>query len=341
MQRRNFLTTSTAAVAGGTILSPLMSRGLGPLDLRPAKPIGLEAPEKELPRSANLTVTNPDAVRILQLTDIHFFCDRDTLGTKADERTLEDFERLVDLHKPDLLAVTGDLWHDNPENRGAEFSAWASEKVASLGVPWLFTWGNHDELDDYAAAQIALTECKGSLYRGGHSGGNYEVALTDKDGTVVWQLVCLNTTNQGVQDPQEKWLNQRATDSKRPKTDAFCFLHIPVMEYHQLWKAGKCRGLHGEDVCTYGEDGSAFSLIEKLGGIKACFCGHDHVNDYSGRRDGIELVYGRASGHAGYGGDEVPKGAKLITLNASEGTYAWKSVFADGSSWVPEARKTS
>ncbi|MGK0188546.1 MAG: hypothetical protein ACI9R3_004357 [Verrucomicrobiales bacterium] len=335
MYRRQFLKVSTSAAAGSALLTPASVSALGPLDLRPAKPIGLAAPDKVLPATASLKVARPESVRILQFTDVHFHCDRDTLGEKADMQTLEDFKRLVDLHRPDLLAFTGDLWHDNPDHRGAEFSAWAVEKVVSLGIPWLFTWGNHDELDDYAAAQISLTESKGSLYRGGNTGGNYEVSLEDKDGTTLWQMVCLNTTNQGVQDAQEKWMTERATDQKRPATDAFCFLHIPLMDYHRLWNAGECKGLHGEEVCTYGEDGSAFAKLKRLGGIRACFCGHDHVNDYSGKRDGTELVYGRASGHAGYGGDEVRKGGKLITLNALERTYQWKSVFADGSSWVP------
>ena len=335
MQRRKFIQTSTSAVAGSAFLSPLSVSALGPLELRPAKPIGLAAPDRELPSVSRVEVADVEAVRILQLTDIHFFCDRDTLGEEADQKTLEDFKRLIDLHQPDVLALTGDLWHDNPENRGGEFADWAVEKVSALGIPWLFTWGNHDELDDYAAAQVLLTESKGSLYRGGNSGGNYEVTLTDKEGAAIWQMVCLNTTNQGLQDEQEKWLKSRAADAGRPKVDAFCFLHIPLMDYHRLWNSGKCEGLHGEDVCTYGEDGSAFSSLQKVGGIRACFCGHDHVNDYSGSRDGIEMVYGRASGHAGYGADKLPKGGKLITLNAAERTYSWKSVFADGTSWVP------
>ena len=335
MHRRNFIASSTAAVSG-TFFSQSRSQALGPLELRPAVPIGLAAPTISLPGTARFKTANPEAVKILQFTDVHFFCDRAEHGINADDRTVDDFKRLIDLHTPDLLAVTGDLWQDNPDHRGAEFFAWGLDKITSLGVPWLFTWGNHDELDDYASAQVALTEAKGSLYRGGHSGGNYEVVLTDADDRAVWQLVCLNTTNQGVQREQEEWLAARASDVKRPKTGAFCFLHIPVMEYHELWKEGVCKGVHLEDVCTYGEDGSAFSHLERLGGIKACFCGHDHVNDYSGTQDGIELVYGRASGHAGYGGDKVRKGAKLITLNAAEGNYSWKTVFADGTTWTPQ-----
>jgi hypothetical protein len=50
------------------------------------------------------------------------------------------------------------------------------------------------------------------------------------------------------------------------------------------------------------------------------------------------MVYGRATGHAGYGGDQLKKGGKLITANLTNPknpTSVWKSVFADGSEWSP------
>jgi hypothetical protein len=52
--------------------------------------------------------------------------------------------------------------------------------------------------------------------------------------------------------------------------------------------------------------------------------------------EGIELVYGRATGYAGYGGEVVRKGGKLITINAQSGSYAWETLFADGTTWRPE-----
>ena len=63
------------------------------------------------------------------------------------------------------------------------------------------------------------------------------------------------------------------------------------------------------------DDSNAFNLFKNLQTMRACFCGHDHVNDYGGVLDGIELVYGRATGYGGYGGDYVDKGGKLITVN--------------------------
>lgn len=148
------------------------------------------------------------------------------------------------------------------------------------------------------------------------------------------ELLCLNTTTQGVQAAQEKWLA-----SQKPSTSpVLCFLHIPLLEYDTVWQRKLAKGVLKEPVCTYGEDGSAIKQLKQFGDVKACFCGHDHVNDYGGTWDGIEMVYGRATGHAGYGGNKLKKGGKLITANLTEsgkGSYSWKTVFADGSDWSP------
>ena len=191
--------------------------------------MGLAKAKKELPRTAKLKVSG-DALRILQFTDIHFFCVREKLGDKADLRTIEEMKRMVENTDPHLVAITGDLWSDNPGGQGQEYFEYALEKVTSLGRPWLFNWGNHDQLDDYAAAQVTLTEAKHSLYRGGHDGGNYRIAVTDPEDRQQWDLLCLNTTTQGVQAAQEKWLGAQEPS----KSPVLCFLHIPLLEYDTI-----------------------------------------------------------------------------------------------------------
>ncbi|MFT6242902.1 MAG: 3',5'-cyclic AMP phosphodiesterase CpdA [Akkermansiaceae bacterium] len=330
MNRRQFLSASVAAGVSATS----SKANSGPKDLHPAISMGLAKAKKDLPRTAKLKVAG-DELRILQFTDIHFFCDRKKYGEKADLKSVEDMKRMVENTDPHLIAITGDLWSDNPRGKGQEFFEYALEKVESLGKPWLFNWGNHDQLDDYATAQATLTEAKNSLYRGGHDGGNYRIPITGADDRQLWELLCLNTTTQGVQATQEKWL----TAQKPSSSPVLCFLHIPLLEYDTVWQKKLAKGIFKEPVCTYGEDGSALSVLKKFGDVKACFCGHDHVNDFGGTWDGVEMVYGRATGHAGYGGDKLKKGGKLITVNLTapqNPSYAWKTVFADGSDWSPE-----
>lgn len=53
-----------------------------------------------------------------------------------------------------------------------------------------------------------------------------------------------------------------------------------------------------------------------------------------GARD-VDLVYCRSTVHAGYGGEKVRKGAKLIELDLATGAYTQTTVFAVGKRWKP------
>ena len=323
MQRREFL-----ALAAGAL-------GLTGVRAKHAewRRIGLTAWSGNPETQATLQVTDPSNVRLLQLTDIHFFTPNPQPG--LDLRTIDDMHRLVDLVEPDLLLVTGDLWQDNPRGRGREYMEFGIDKVVKLGVPWLFTWGNHDVLDDYAAGHAALTNAAGSLYRGGPNCGNYVVELVYRDGRPVWDLICMNSHDLGLIKQQHDWLTQLqgTRDPERVARNAFALFHIPLRQMESLWNEGQGCGARFERAAHEEENGSTLSLIQAFGSIRACFCGHDHINDYAVRAGDIDLVYGRATGYSGYGAARIPKGAKLITINGVTGEYKWESVLPDGTRW--------
>jgi 3',5'-cyclic AMP phosphodiesterase CpdA len=333
ISRREFLfrgTVGSAAVLAG---APLWAQK------RPLNPVALVPSTQSPETSTAVRVRQTERIRLLQFTDIHCFAGRARHGTGPDERSVVDMKRMIELYEPDVVAVTGDTWHDNPDGRGAEFLQYSVRQLEGLGVPWLFTWGNHDLLNDYVAGHNALRNARNSLYRGGPGSGNYTVDLVDGKGRRVWELICLNTTNLGIQRPQRDWidaLHERRRQTGQASPPAFCLLHIPVLQYQYIWEEEMASGFKREAVCSWGENGSGIWHLRRLGTVKALFCGHDHVNDYSGVLEGIELVYGRATGHAGYGGADVRKGAKLVTANGATGAYTWETVFPDGTRWRPE-----
>jgi hypothetical protein len=57
-----------------------------------------------------------------------------------------------------------------------------------------------------------------------------------------------------------------------------------------------------------------FAAFLERGDVVGVFCGHDHLNDYEATLHGIRLVYGRATGHGGYGRAGFPRGARVIEL---------------------------
>ena len=223
--------------------------------------------------------------------------------------------RLVDHAKPDLVVVTGDLWHENPEGRGAEFMEYALNQIGLLGVPWAFTWGNHDSLDSYEAGHRALAGAPGSLYGGGEIGGNYVLVLEDASGTPLAELFCLDSGKEGLGKEAREFIGQAVladTDGPKPMRLAAC--HIPVRQYQEVWKNKTAAGIIGELVCSEKEDGTTLAALRDAR-VQAVFCGHDHENDYSGRMAGVEMIYGRATGYAGYGHEKVPKGGKVYTVD--------------------------
>lgn len=293
----------------------------------------------DLPYVSRLCVKKPGAMRMLQMTDIHLFSAEAPFWDQMNKKTVADMQALVAATKPDFVFITGDLWRDHPPEKLDEFARYAIGQCGSLGVPWAYVWGNHDQVENRALIEDLLTKAPNALYRGAGSNGNYVLNLEDRHGRVVWQILCLNTETTGMGTAQQAWLKSLQEDinggmkTVPPRMAAF---HIPLKQYDSVWASGVARGIKCERVCFEQEDGSSLAVLKSLG-VKACFCGHDHVCDYSGVVDGVDLIYGRSTGRGGYGGLQVRKGGKLYTLDGHTGKYRWESVLLDGSRWVPGA----
>ena len=138
------------------------------------------------PYVARLRVRQPSRVRILQMTDLHFFAGKDPVFGLLNPQTTKIMEQLVRLADPDVVIITGDLWRDSPEPRREEFMQFAVEQCEALGVPWAFTWGNHDQLNDYAVAHRRLCARHGrNLVDRKELTGNSDVNRSDPQGATV------------------------------------------------------------------------------------------------------------------------------------------------------------
>lgn len=277
-----------------------------------------------------ITALSHQPFRILQVTDIHFFGDT----PEQDQRTIGDLHALIRHWQPDLIMMTGDLWHDNPDGRGREFCEWSAARMAELNVPWAFAWGNHDLMDDFSHGHTIFENAPHCHYSRGDGYGNYRIEIQDRDsGKPIWQLYVMNSYAGGLTRRERHWIQVETEHIN--EVPGIAFFHIPVYQYKTLWEEGRAHGIKHEEVCFEHERGTALPVIAKTNRIQAVFVGHDHVNDFAGIDSGVELVYGRATGYGGYGGEQVEKGAKLIELNPEKGNYSHQTVFADGRVWQP------
>ena len=280
---------------------------------------------------AQLKIPDPTQFRILQFTDLHFFAGAAIAHKAVNRRSCQIMRDLAESAKPDLLMVTGDLWPEDRGGMGETSMRAVIEWIEELDLPWAFTWGNHDQLPDYAVGHEAFTKAKNSLYRGAKSEGHYVIDILGPDGQRVWQILCLNSRQDGLLAEQQQWLRSLDT-AGGPGVPRLAFFHIPVKQYADIWDSGAASGIIGENVCLEKEDGSTLPILASMG-VKACFCGHDHVNDYSGMASGVELVYGRATGAGGYGGKLLRKGGKLITVNCETDACEWLTLLPGGGQW--------
>jgi hypothetical protein len=233
--------------------------------------------------------------------------------------------------------VSGDLWHDNPNGRGIQGLEQFLAAARRWEVPWAMCWGNHDLLEDYQVAHDAFEAAPLSAYRGGGTHGDYRVEVvsrSDPDHVTLLDLFFLNSHADGLSAWQIDALRSMlAGVEARPGSavPALAFFHIPILEYETAMSPAGFRGVKLEEVSRGRENGAVFPVLKTRGRIRAAFCGHNHLNDYTVNAGGLSLNYGRSTGHAGYGADRMRKGAKLIEVELREFKIQISSVFADGS----------
>ena len=146
-----------------------------------------------------------------------------------------------------------------------------------------------------------------------------------------------------VTEEQNEWMLSAYEElcGKYTSPVSYVFQHIPVPQVYNMIKevpfgtsgAVTCYGPNfgkwyvlddeyiwaghmGEGPCSSEYDSGEFDTWKKMN-VKAAFFGHDHLNDYCGTYEGIDMVTTSGVGFYLYGrGDE--HGTRLVTLNAEK-----------------------
>ena len=83
-----------------------------------------------------------------------------------------------------------------------------------------------------------------------------------------------------------------------------------------IWNPGfeESFGIWHEPISAYPEDEGAFALISKLGSTKTILCGHNHVNNWVVKYNGIRFVFATKTGNGSYWEPEI-NGGTVICVN--------------------------
>ena len=265
-------------------------------------------------------------LRIAQLTDVHW-----EPNSEKSEKNPETILKVLEMEKPDVVILTGDIVTDKPAVKGWKKVVDMMEKAE---IPFAVTMGNHDA-ENLSEDSIYHILCQSRLFLGEKgpealSGtGNYILPVYASDGTdkVNALLYCLDS-NDYTPDSEKygnyAWIDRNqinwyleqsrayAEKNQGKALPALAFLHIALPEYKHLHGRPDMYGHLGEDGgCPKINSGMFHAMIE-AGDVMGVFAGHDHDNDYIGQEYGIALAYGRVSGHDAYG--DLERGARIIEL---------------------------
>jgi 3',5'-cyclic AMP phosphodiesterase CpdA len=280
-----------------------------------------------------------DPVRVLQVTDLHI---GSTGFWKQDLISIKRIKRLVEMHDPDIIAITGDLF-TGEKPYGSLLAAFAVQFFDGLDRPWLYTFGNHDPEGGFGRDEIyeifdasewgviGFHPVPGEIKK------KYDFLVDVKVGqneTPVWQFYAFDSGSKkgfkSIKADQLKWYKRYSNISKAKygkKVRAISFFHIPLIQYQYLVddKSLSFEGENREKVYYEEDDGSVYDTFVEVGNIEATFCGHDHYNNYWGEyKGGIILAYGFISGEStNYA---WPPGGKLITLPIGDGEIKIENV---------------
>lgn len=303
-----------------------------------------------------LTAQNGD-FKILHLTDIHL--GNSLYSRRKDLKALRACYAEIAYTKPDLVIVTGDLCFplgimSMSLNNSAPVQQFAAF-MRNTGVPWAFTYGNHDTESIASMDRESLNDVYMSLsfktsgvllypyVQPAITGRNNQLLeLRNADGTLNTALFLLDSnayTGEGINvydyihDDQVDWYAsqvQRLSQEAGRTVPSLVFFHIPLQQYrtaYELYEAGSDEvtyffGENGEKmidkVCCSDYPSRLFDRMLDLGSTTGVFCGHDHYNNMSLEYKGIRLSYGMSIDYLAMPGienDTAQRGAELITIH--------------------------
>lgn len=218
-------------------------------------------------------VSNEDDFKILQLTDIHL--GGSALSYSKDLKALKAVYKLIDYTKPDLVVVTGDMsfpmglfsFSFNNTAPVEQFAAF----MRNTGVPWAFTYGNHDTESMSIATNQDLNKLYKKLSYKTSKNLLYPYVQPKVDGKQIWgrnnQLIEIRnsdgTLNQAVflidsnaytgeglnkydyiHDDQVAWYKneiERLNKEEGKTISSLGFFHIPLQQYkiaYELYEEG-------------------------------------------------------------------------------------------------------
>lgn len=301
----------------------------------PAEPFDLD---QAIQNGKAFSIPYPDDERFTILWGTDFHLRKGPFSRR--KRVYALLKRAFEKTDPDLTVITGDLLYSYEAlDLLKEFASFMEEQ----GRYWAYSFGNHDGqfTSDRKTLGTALKAYPHALFSMGEDWvrgySDYPLVL-NWNGKPTQALVLLDSHDsrryaQGKIGPDYLYPSQIAWYrwvEDGLSVPLYAFVHIPLPEFKSLWESGTALGVkQDKQVNVSLENSGMFKAMQEKGFTQAVFCGHDHLNDFAGNWDGIDLVYGRSASYGSYGSPSFPKGVKTITLQPNSPAYTMQTYTVD------------
>ena len=288
------------------------------------------AQENPAPQRAvdSLRFTPQGKFKILQLTDLHWHVSL----PMQNNRTYYLIKHMVQAEQPHLVVITGDLAL-TPATLTAYYQV--ASLLEEMQVPFAVALGNHDRQIGTEGPTIfhLLAQFPHFVGRSGTvSGcGNYDLPVYGTDSqeprAVLYVLDSHGKENltdyQWIRQDQIDWFVQ--TDKGLP---SWLFFHIPLPEIKDLHGSGLWTGECGEESMPPAYNSGFFDVLAARPHVRGVFFGHDHLNNFVGRLQGLWMGYGQHTGYGGYG-YPFPCGGRVIELDEGSLNFRTYLIYSD------------
>lgn len=305
--------------------------------------------------------------KIMQMSDFQDYINDEK--PSVNEKSIALMDAALDAEKPDFVVMTGD--QIGGDMNGEQFQDYVAQMVQPLeerSIPWMVTFGNHDEDATTALSEgwdkirqleyymtfpnnVNKTGMDGAAAYDAngvntHAVGDMYQLIYDADGEKPLYNVWLLDSNRYAEIGGYDWIrtNQinwyytasQQLEAQYGKLNSLMFFHIPTPEWSAMYADGEANGVTGnknEDECPSNINSGLFAAALERGDVRGMFVGHDHVNDYVGDYYGIKLGYDANVGFQTYGlgGEENDKlrGVRVFELDANDlTTFNTRMVYA-------------
>lgn len=302
-------------------------------------------------RIGKLTFNEDGKFKIMMMSDIQDYVDAQT-KQGLNENTVNLMNAALDAEKPDVVVITGDQIGGNMDaDELQDYITQMVEPLESREIPWLITFGNHDEdaksalkdgwnkmkqLSFYRSFKYNINRASMSGAQGydsngvnTHAVGDMYTLIYDQEGkTPLYNIWALDSNRYSeivggydwIRQDQIEWYTEtsEALEAKYGnKINSLMFFHIPTQEWELMYADGEKYGVTGEKreaECPSNVNSGLFAAALERGDVKGMFVGHDHVNDYWGTYNGIALGYDANVGYQTYG-DADMRGVRIFVLD--------------------------